>query len=60
MKKISTIEAPKHPNVKIAVRNFGPIAEGTVDLRPCSGGGTRTTRESRGARPRYNAQRRLP
>lgn len=34
MKKISTIEAPKHPNVKIAVRNFGPIAEGTVDLRP--------------------------
>ncbi len=34
MKKISTIEASKHPNVKIAVRNFGPIAEGTVDLRP--------------------------
>lgn len=34
MKKISTIEAAKHPNVKIAVRNFGPIAEGTVDLRP--------------------------
>lgn len=34
MKKIRTVEAPKHPNVKIAVRNFGPIAEGTVDLRP--------------------------
>lgn len=34
MKKMRTIEAPKHPNVKIAVRNFGPIAAGTVDLRP--------------------------
>ena len=34
MKKIRTIDAPKHPNVKIAVRNFGPIVEGTVDLRP--------------------------
>ena len=34
MKKIRTIDAHKHPNVKIAVRNFGPIAEGTVDLRP--------------------------
>lgn len=31
-RKISDI--PPHPNVEISVRNFGPIAEGTVDLRP--------------------------
>ena len=30
--KISDIQ--QHPNVEISVKNFGPIAEGTVDLRP--------------------------
>ena len=25
---------PKHPNVEISVKNFGPIAEATIDLRP--------------------------
>lgn len=34
MKNVNTLASTKHPNVKIAVRNFGPIAEGTVDLRP--------------------------
>ena len=29
-----TSEMPKYPNVKIAVRNFGPIAEATIDLQP--------------------------
>ena len=24
----------KHPNIEIAVKNFGPIAEATIDLRP--------------------------
>ncbi|MDE0469114.1 MAG: AAA family ATPase [Candidatus Poribacteria bacterium] len=27
-------EMPKHPNVEIAVKNFGPIAEATIDLHP--------------------------
>ena len=27
-------ETFKHPNVEIAVKNFGPIAEATIDLRP--------------------------
>ncbi len=31
-RKISDIQP--HPNVEISVRNFGPIAGGTVDLRP--------------------------
>ena len=29
-----TLEMPKYPNVKVAVKNFGPIAEATIDLRP--------------------------
>ena len=29
-----TSEMPKHPNVKIAVKNFGPIAEATINLQP--------------------------
>lgn len=29
-----TSETPKHPNVEIAVKNFGPIAEATIDLQP--------------------------
>ncbi|MCY4568615.1 MAG: AAA family ATPase [Candidatus Poribacteria bacterium] len=29
-----TPEMPKPPNVEIAVKNFGPIAEATIDLRP--------------------------
>lgn len=29
-----TSKSPKHPNVKIAVKNFGPIAEARIDLRP--------------------------
>ncbi len=33
--KISeTPEISKYPNVKIAIKNFGPIAEATIDLRP--------------------------
>ncbi len=24
----------QHPNVEITVRNFGPIAEAAIDLRP--------------------------
>ena len=27
-------DIPKDPNVEISVRNFGPIAEGNIDLRP--------------------------
>ena len=33
-KKPETSKTFKHPNVKIAVKNFGPIAEATIDLRP--------------------------
>ncbi len=33
-KKPETSEMPKYPNVEIAVKNFGPIAEATIDLRP--------------------------
>ncbi|MCY3741408.1 MAG: AAA family ATPase [Candidatus Poribacteria bacterium] len=33
-KKIETLEMPKYPKVKIAVKNFGPIAEATIDLQP--------------------------
>ena len=29
-----TSKIPKHPDVEIAVKNFGPIAEATIDLRP--------------------------
>ena len=29
-----TSKMPKHPNVEIAVKNFGPIAEATINLRP--------------------------
>lgn len=29
-----TPEIPKHPNVEIAVKNFGPIAEATITLHP--------------------------
>ena len=34
MKNVGTLESTAYPNVNIAVRNFGPIAEGTVNLRP--------------------------
>ena len=34
MSEIKTSETLKHPNVEIAVKNFGPIAEATIDLRP--------------------------
>ena len=34
MSEAKTPETFKHPNVEIAVKNFGPIAEGTIDLRP--------------------------
>ena len=33
-KTSETSEMSKHPNVEIAVKNFGPIAEATIDLRP--------------------------
>ena len=33
-KMSETSKTPKHPNVEIAVKNFGPIAEATIDLRP--------------------------
>lgn len=33
-KKAETLETSKHPNVEIAVKNFGPIAEATIDLQP--------------------------
>ena len=29
-----TSKGPKHPNVEISVKNFGPIAEASIDLRP--------------------------
>ena len=29
-----TSKVPKHPDVEIAVKNFGPIAEATIDLHP--------------------------
>ena len=28
------IQTEQHPNVEITVRNFGPIAEAAIDLRP--------------------------
>ena len=31
---MSQIRDTQHPNVEITVRNFGPIAEATIDLRP--------------------------
>ena len=37
MSKTKTLEIskmPKHPNVEISVKNFGPIAEAAIDLRP--------------------------
>ena len=37
MSKTKTPETSKtfeHPNVEIAVKNFGPIAKATIDLRP--------------------------
>ena len=33
-KTSETSKIPEHPNVEIAVKNFGPIAEATIDLRP--------------------------
>ena len=34
MSETKTSEISKHPNVEIAVKNFGPIAEARIDLRP--------------------------
>ena len=34
MSETKTPETFEHPNVEIAVKNFGPIAEATIDLRP--------------------------
>ena len=34
MSEAKTPETFEHPNVEIAVKNFGPIAEATIDLRP--------------------------
>ena len=34
MTQTKTPEMLKHPNVEIAVKNFGPIAEARIDLRP--------------------------
>ena len=34
MTQTKTPETLKHPNVEIAVKNFGPIAEAKIDLRP--------------------------
>ena len=37
MRKTKTLETskmPKHPNVEISVKNFGPIAKATIDLHP--------------------------
>lgn len=34
MTQTKTPETLKHPNVEIAVKNFGPIAEARIDLRP--------------------------
>lgn len=33
-KTSETQEIPKYPNVEISVKNFGPIADATIDLRP--------------------------
>ncbi len=33
-KTSETSKMPKHPNVEISVKNFGPIAEATIDLHP--------------------------
>ena len=33
-KMSETSKTPKHPNVEISVKNFGPIAEATIDLHP--------------------------
>ena len=33
-KTSETSKMPKHPNVEISVKNFGPIAEATIDLCP--------------------------
>ena len=33
-KTSETSEMPKHPNAEIAVKNFGPIGEAEIDLRP--------------------------
>ncbi len=34
MSETKTPETFKHPNVEIAVKNFGPITDATIDLRP--------------------------
>ena len=34
MSEAKTSETLKHPNVEISVKNFGPIAEARIDLRP--------------------------
>ena len=31
---VAETKASIHPNVRISVKDFGPIASGTVDLRP--------------------------
>ena len=31
---MSQVKDTQHPKVKIAVKNFGPIAEADIDLRP--------------------------
>ena len=31
---MSEIKDTQHPNVEISVKNFGPIAEANIDLRP--------------------------
>lgn len=33
-KKTETLEMPKHTNVEISVKNFGPIADATIELCP--------------------------
>lgn len=33
-KKTETLERPKHTNVEISVKNFGPIADATINLNP--------------------------
>lgn len=34
MKETKTSETSKHPNVEISAKNFGPIAEATINLHP--------------------------
>ena len=34
MSEAKTPETLKHPNVEIAVKNFGPIADATINLHP--------------------------